>query len=413
MKSDWFDEVSYTLGGLRGVCVGPADEKLPFHSEGTTVKLKDGTLWHAFNLRYGEADMSEWHPHYARTVIARVASMDQGRTWSAPEVLFESNTGINASHPAIRRLANGDLGASYQRINTLAPDKWDRKDWLQSLTTADKIFRWSADDGRTWSPEIVISPTDGYWTSAHDRMLVLSTGRILQPLHSHPEKKKGVHISRMAWSDDHGRTWSLGAQDLRVDRLAPGYIGPKESNFHEVAIAEREDGSVYMIGRTSAGRLYACESQDRGETWSEPEPTPILSPESPANVMRFPDSGDFLLVWNSQCVTNKNRHLGQRLTLASVVSRDGGRTWGNYREFLTIPPDQKSDGSIGANRICYPSIFFDDGLCYLGYWAGARCGDRELDQQYVATIPIGWFTALEGRHEPQTVGVRGWADQWW
>src|SRR4051812_36276174 len=74
------DPVSWKLGGLRGSVVGPASDENPFQSEGTTVKLKDGTLLHAFNLRFGEKDMSQWHPHYARTVIAKVLSHDGGRT---------------------------------------------------------------------------------------------------------------------------------------------------------------------------------------------------------------------------------------------------------------------------------------------------------------------------------------------
>ena len=74
------DLVSWKLGGLRGTLVGPASDAHPFQSEGTTFKLRDGTLVHAFNLRFGEKDMSQWHAHYARTVIAAVRSTDAGQT---------------------------------------------------------------------------------------------------------------------------------------------------------------------------------------------------------------------------------------------------------------------------------------------------------------------------------------------
>ena len=112
-----FDPVDWALGGLRGQVIAPSTDKNPFQTEGTTIKLKDGTLVHAFNLRFGEEDMSNWHAHYARTVIGKVESRDGGRTWSEPEVMFESNTGINASHPAIRRLPNG---RSYDQQNMAA-----------------------------------------------------------------------------------------------------------------------------------------------------------------------------------------------------------------------------------------------------------------------------------------------------
>lgn len=400
-----FDPVSWKLGGLRGTVVGPADAKNPFQSEGTTVKLKDGTLLHAFNLRYGETDMSQWHPHYARTVIAQVRSKDGGRTWTSPEVLFESNTGINASHPAIRRLSNGELGATYQRINTKPRDQWNQKEWLTAVSTADKIFRYSNDEGKTWSKEILISPPGGgYWTSAHDRLLVLSSGRLLQPLHSNVNMDATHIATRVAWSDDQGRSWKVSSEWLEVNDLVPGYTGDKKSNFHEVAIVERSDHSIFMIGRTSAGRLYSSESRDRGETWSKPKPTSLLSPESPANIATVPGTGDILIVWNSQCVDAANSHVGERLTLASMLSSDGGATWHDYRELITIPPNAGNPKrGFGPDRVCYPSIFFDQGICHIGYWAGALVNGQAYDQEYMAAVPISFFYGLQQRHRPESL----------
>jgi sialidase-1 len=236
---------------------------------------------------------------------------------------------------------------------------------------------------------------------------VHSSGRLLQPLHCNRDFAAGKSDrveTTVAWSDDHGRSWQLSPDWLAVTDLTPGYTGHYRSNFHEVAIAERADGSVFMIGRTSAGRLYRSESHDRGEHWSKPVPTPLLSPESPANIARLPDSEDLLVIWNSRCVTNQNTALGQRLTLASAISSDGGLTWNDYREIITIPPNAENlRNGFGPDRICYPSIFFDSGFAYLGFWAGARVGSRQYDQEYVLTLPVSFFTALRGRHEPQSV----------
>ena len=400
-----FDPVDWALGGLRGQVVAPSTKQHPYQTEGTTVKLKDGTLVHAFNLRFGEEDMSNWHPHYARTVIGKVESKDGGKTWSDPEVMFESNTGINASHPALRRLANGELGATYQRINTKPVEQWDRKSWLNSLTNADKIFRYSKDEGKTWSKEILISPPTGYWTSAHDRLLVHSSGRLIQPLHTQVNFNVGRHdviATAVAWSDDYGRSWQLGKQLLEVRDLVPDYQGVKVSNFHEVAIVERADTSIYMIGRTSAGRLYESESFDAGETWTEPRATELYSSESPPNIERIPGSDDILLMWNSQSVYNNNTHVGQRLTLASMISSDGGKTWGHYREFLTIPPHEPFSKTFNKNQVSYPSLFIDEGWVHIGYWGGAVYQGKKYDQQYMASVPIGYFYALE-EHDPKSV----------
>jgi hypothetical protein len=400
-----FDSVDWALGGLRGQVVAPATDKYPFQTEGTTVKLIDGTLVHAFNLRFGEEDMSNWHAHYARTVIGKVESKDGGKTWSEPEVMFESNTGINASHPAIRRLPNGELGATYQRINTKPVDQWDRKNWLNSLTNSDKIFRYSKDEGKTWSKEILISPPTGYWTSGHDRLLVHSSGRLIQPLHTQVNFDIGRHdvvATKVAWSDNYGRTWHLGKQLLEVRKLATGYTNIRISNFHEVAIAERADGSIYMIGRTSAGRLYQSESFDRGETWTTPNPTDLYSSEAPPNIERIPGSDDILLLWNSQSVFNTNSALGHRLTLASMITSDGGKSWKHYREFITIPAYKIGSKNFSQNGVSYPSIFFDEGWAHIGYWGRATIEGKTYDQQYMAAVPISYFYSLE-EHDPTSV----------
>ncbi len=393
-----FDSVAWVLGGLRGIAVGPADDEHPFQSEGTTVKLKDATLWHAFNQRSRIPDMKRFHAHYVPTVIAKVESKDGGRSWSAPETLFESNTGMNASHPAIRRLPNGQLGATYQRIDTVSVEEMNRSDWLSSVRTANKIFRYSTDEGKTWSDEIVISPTGGYWTSAHDRLLVLSSGRLIQPLHTHPDKHPDISLTKVARSDDNGLTWQLGEQFLEVTDLIPGYRGHLKSNFHEVAVAERANGSLFMIGRTSAGWLYTCESNDQGETWARPKRSALPSAATPANVVTVPGSDDLLLIWNRCCVDNRHTMNGHRLTLSSAISEDDGLTWKYVRDIESIaPPDPPSETGLQV-KVCYPSILIDEERVYLGYWAGALVDGVPRDQQYMAVLPLSWFYAMRDYH---------------
>ena len=164
-----------------------------------------------------------------------------------------------------------------------------------------------------------------------------------------------------------------------------------------------------MIGRTSAGRLYSCISEDGAESWTTPQPTELLSPGAPANVVRVPDSDDLLLIWNDRCVSPEHTHGGHRLTLSSVLSTDGGRTWKWRRELVSIaPPDPPAKSGLQV-KVCYPSIYIDEGIVYVGYWAGARVGDRSRDQEYMAVLPLSWFYALRDYHRPETVGAAGQA----
>jgi len=381
-----YASIEYNMGGVRGVAVGPASAKHPYQSEGATIRLKDGRIMHAFNLRSQPEPGQKWHAHYVPTQIAFVTSSDKGKSWSAPQILLSSPT-RTASHPALVRLPNGDLGVSYNRI--------------AGETEATKVFRSSKDEGKTWSDEVLISPATGYWTSAHDRLIAHSSGRLIQPLHNKEVLLPEKMVTYVAWSDDNGRTWKLGKQGLVVPITVPEYIAnfgkSRGDGFWEVSIAERADKSLYMIGRTRTGYLHECVSTDRGETWSRPAQTQLMSSEAPAYVTRVPNTNDLLLIWNSCCIDPKNGLLGLRITLSTVVSSDGGKTWGWQREFLSISPD----GPQGSNNdgVAYPSVYIDEGLAYVSYFARRAGGGPQM----MATLPLSWFYAKRDHHRPETL----------
>lgn len=373
------DGSAFPMGGVRGVPVGVADAVKWFYSEGSTIRLQDGSLLHAMNERSAPPPGEAYHPHYVPTVIAAVSSQDGGRTWTAPRQLLSSPT-RTASHPSLARLPDGSLGITYNRI--------------AGEMAATKVFRSSRDEGRTWSEETLISPADGYWTSAHDRMLVHSSGRIVHPLHVKEVLLPEQMATYVAWSDDNGRTWHRGKDRLIVERIVPGFVNKNHgAGYWEVSIAERADGSLFMAGRTRAGRLYWSESRDRGETWAQPAPLPQVSSEAPVVVVRVPESPDLLLVWNSCCLDPKNNLLGRRLTLSAAISGDGGKTWKGQREIASVAPHPG-----GGDGISYPSVYIDGGVAYVGYYARGSRGT-----QYMAALPLAWFYVhLKEHHEQRT-----------
>ena len=378
------DEVGFLIGGARGVVVGPVDDKHPYQSEGSTIRLKDGGILHAFIWRSLPEPGQKFHPHYVPTVIAKAVTRDGGRTWSAPEPLLHSAT-RTASHPSLARLANGELAITYNKI--------------AGEMEAVKVFRYSKDEGKTWSDEILISPSDSYWTSAHDRMVVLSNGRIVHPLH-HKEVLLPERIAtHVVWSDDNGRTWKRGQDRLIVEEVVAGR--PRGFGFWEVSVAERADGSLFMIGRTRAGYLYHSISKDRGETWTRPERSQLLSSEAPARVERIPGSNDLLLIWNSCCLDPADGLLGRRLTLSSVISSDGGMTWRGRREVASVAPDPG-----GGDGVAYPSIYIDGETVYVGYFARRNVNKINVGPQYVAAMPLSWFYVELRNHHPEAVAGR-------
>jgi len=372
-----FEDIARQMGGLRGIPIGGSSPQYHYPSEGTTIRLKDGAVLHAFNRRERPKEKDgTWHAHYVATVIAATYSRDLGKTWTAPQPLLESGA-RTASHPSLVRLPNGELGLSYNRIH-------DEK-------RAEKVFRYSKDEGKTWSPELVITPLDGYWTSAHDRLIVHSSGRLIHPFHNKISFNPNRVLTRVGWSDDNGRTWKIGPDKLHTPDLEPVHAKHhynQESGFWEVSIAERADGSLLMLGRTGMGWVYGSESKDRGESWTAPVQKALAAPKAPVRLERVPGSNDLLVLWNSCCIDPTEAHLGNRLTLSSAISTDGGRTWKWQRDIESIVP------TPGAKftDVSYPSIYFDGGLAYVTYFA-RRLPAELQGEQYVSVLPLSWFYA--------------------
>ena len=367
------DDVTAALGGMKGQLIGAATEEIAKNGEGSTIALQDGTLLHAFSRHMRPQDSKKYpNPDLWPAVVAKIVSHDQGRTWTEPEILFRSSTGENAMQPSLARLANRELGVSYSRID--------------SISHATKVFRYSRDDGRTWSGEILISPADSYWTSAHDRMIVLSTGRVFLTLH----QKVQVHPEHMttqpAYSDDNGRTWKLIPQVLAVKEILPDV--KKRSGdvwgFWEASAVERSDGTVYMLGRTYAGYLYWAESLDHGLTWSELKPTNLPSSPAPGKAVKAPGSSDMIVVWNSCCVA------GSRLSLSSAISTDGGLTWKWPRAIETVSPGE-------GRSVQYPAMTIIGDKAYVSYRATAL----SKMQEYMTVLPVSWFYVEKETNSPR------------
>jgi sialidase-1 len=371
------DSVVTALGGMRGRVIGPASEAIAKNGEGSTILLRDGAILHAFTRHMRPGDPKQYpNADLWPAVIVRTESKDNGATWSDPTVMFRSSTGDNAMQPGFVRMQNGDLGVSYSQID--------------SISHATKVFRYSQDEGRTWSPEILISPTDGYWTSAHDRMLLLSTGRILIPLHHKVVVRPERMVTQVAYSDDNGRHWRLDAHQVTTSAMLPAFqrkFGDRASpGFWEASIAELENGKLLMLGRTYGGALYATRSSDDGLTWSDPAPTSLKTGAAPGRLIRIPGSRDLLVVWNSCCVDADLSLLGYRLTLSSAISTDDGLTWAGRRDLESVVP---GDG----NGVEYPAITIVDGKAFVTYRAETGVGGRYRMEEFLSILPLSWFYA--------------------
>ena len=113
---------------------------------------------------------------------------------------------------------------------------------------------------------------------------------------------------------------------------------------HEPTIAELKDGRLYCLLRNTNQRQYVSYSKDQGEHWSEPRPTMLKSPESPAIIKRIPTTGDLLVLWNN--VASKSNWPRTPLTVA--ISTDEGQSWRHVKDI-----DRRED-----HDAAYPSVTF-------------------------------------------------------
>jgi hypothetical protein len=313
----------------------------PRNSEGSFVRLNTGRILFYFSQFYGGA--ADESP--AR--IAAIHSDDDGRTWSAPEVVLENTAGNNVMSVSLLRLASGKIAFFYVLKNS----------WLDCRP----YVRFSTDEAATWSEPKLVVAAPGYFVLNNDRVAQLSTGRLIVPVAFHrsrlaePASSKSFD-SRATdlwyYSDDEGQTWQESPSWWSI----PVRSG---SGLQEPGVVELADGKLFSWARTDQGMQYGFTSADQGKTWSAPAPTELKSPTSPASIKRLPNSSTLFAVYND--------HSGRfpfqpkrRTPLAIAISSDNGQTW----------PKAKLIEDDPNSWYCYTAIYFTENAVLLAYCAG-------------------------------------------
>jgi sialidase-1 len=329
------------------------------HSEASMVSLNDGSLLLAWSRFAGHHDNAECH-------IAGMRSVDGGATWTEPSVMIYNDAGLNVMSPALRVLPDRSLGLVYSHRET--------------LRTAHRIFRKSIDNGETWSDPVFIT-REGYKTGAHDRLTVLSSGRIIAPLHVAEDWDAHYLYVCCALSDDRGQTWCL-SKPLMLPQ-----VDVAESGANEPDVVERSDGSLLMVMRTAMGTVFRADSHDGGKSWEKLQSLEVVAPLSPSIIRRIPDSNDLLLIWN-WTYDAADPFCGKRRRLSCAVSRDGGKTWPlKLRRVLEgAGPD--------SDTYAYPSCTFHNGQALLTYYHMKAQTEFNFDcarSLRLMRIPIDWL----------------------
>jgi sialidase-1 len=284
-------------------------------------------------------------------------SRDGGRTWSERYTLQENIGKQNVMSVSLLRLQSGEILFFFLVKN--------------SRTDLDVVVRRSSNEGSTWSEPLLVTPEAGYYVMNNARAVQLKSGRVLCPM-SYTEEtwaKNENYRTVIYYSDDGGRTWKRGR----------GEVSCPQRGAMEPGLMELHDGRLLQIIRTQMGMIWHCYSSDGGDTWTEAAPWTVATPEAPSTLVRMPDSGDFLLIYNPTVVLGTD-HSGPRTPLVAAISKDEGRNWSK-------PKMIESDLSA---YYAYTSVTFNGDRALLTYYV-ARAGLLSLKFK---SIPISWFRDL-------------------
>ena len=232
-------------------------------------------------------------------------SRDNGRTWTAPEMIADDGELTMGNPCAVVDRSTGTIWLLLCRGSE--PGRGN----------AYILAMKSNDDGQTWSPPTDIShmtkdPSWAFVGTGPGHGIQLRSGRLLVPCWTNPPEKCGeIQTSYCIYSDDHGVTWQMG--------------DPLTANASdECKVVELADGTVYMNarGRSDVKQRAFAYSADGGHSWTRVRYDPSLPEPSCDGALAGVQGDDgvrILLAWPADP--------GERKRLTVRLSDDGGRTW--------------------------------------------------------------------------------------
>jgi hypothetical protein len=278
-------------------------------------RLTNGDLLCVFYGGYRHISLPETNfPKGGR--ICCVRSKDEGGTWSAPRVLFDSS--YDDRDPHIAQMPDGSVVCSFFTYSPQPAGK----------VLCDTCLVASHDGGQTWDSERrVVAP--GWPSSAPVRELHDGT-RILGVYH----EDGGTAYGGVIRSTDHGKTW---CEPLPIGK-GSGVRLDAETDFVQL-----KDDSLYAALRGDRVNMHFATSADGGCTWSSAKD--IGFPGHCPHFTRL-RSGEILLT--------------HRLPLTALhVSRDECRTWEGPYQIDTTPGAYPSTVELKDGTVLV--VYYEEG----------------------------------------------------
>jgi hypothetical protein len=307
-----------------------AADATPGHYEGfpSLCKTKSGDLLCVFFAGYKHVPSTPNETMPKGGQIAAVRSSDNGKTWSAPFTIYDSE--IDDHDPEITALSDGRLAVTICR--------WPVKG------THKPFIIWSSDDGKTWSDAVEVDQGQPMHATEVPQgpIVEMPSGDLVMPTYgtvaADENSSAVVRVSK-----DGGKTWRF--TDRQVLR-SPYAQDKQDKNVYEPCIVRLPDNKLLMVARQ---KMFRWESTDGGATWAKLDDMPFRG-DSP---MLLLTSKNILLCgirFRGMEKTGKNRGT------CVAYSTDLGKTWS---EPIVIAP------VIGAYTYM---VELPDGRVFVAYY---------------------------------------------
>lgn len=273
----------------------------------------------------------------------------------------------------------------------------------------NNVLTTSEDRGRTWSPKRPLGEAlrgDPKKDPFYDcpRIVTLSDGRLAAIVNRiTPAAGARKTENWLHFSDDEGETWS-DPQETPIDGVVPDQLIELRFGAH----AGRWIVGAHAEEETESGSQWVVRSwfsDDQGTSWRGPhiiaqEPGMLLCEGS---ILELP-GGELI------CFMRENSHLG--LDCFKSISTDGGETWvGVFK--MPIPGCHRPvAGMLQSGKVMITHRYCQGGQGWLGWWTQnlfaaltdvGSCLARERNQAHTRILPLDF-----DRSPQSDCGYSGW-----
>ncbi|SEI00063.1 sialidase family protein [Akkermansia glycaniphila] len=315
-------------------------------------------------IRIGPKEIRHYSGDRGNGPLNMLVSRDNGQTWQktkTPQAYPPNFGGIPIESPAITWLPKQKMFIRVQPINGF-------------------VFMSKKIDG-PWSAVTKDGKLEPKWEDKEKQKNFVKLGgimrnplavdkgrRIIIPAH---DKSKGTwfHIS-----DDGGLTWRTSKGRITVGKYTPS-SRDKGARWHnggvEATVVELKDGRLWALVRTAHDQHWQSYSKDKGETWSDPEPSRFFGTLTMITVGRL-ENGKLYATWTNTAALPEVNHgrndawedvFTNRDSHHIALSDDDGKTWYGFREiYLNSHRNDANYGDMpGTDRGSHQSEVVDLG----------------------------------------------------